>query len=219
MNGAQAVARTLADCGVDTCFANPGTSEMHFVAALDTVPELRGVLCLFEGVATGAADGFGRMTGHPRRRCCTWAPAWRTGWPISITPAAPAHRCSRSWATTRPITSGSTRRWNRISTPSPARFPAGSGGPPRSADAGSDTAQAVAAALRAPGQIATLILPADVTWTDGGEPGDPVPPGCRHRSRTSDLGRCGSAARRGTAEQPAHRADPARRHRTAPRRA
>ena len=65
MNGAQAVARTLADCGVTTCFANPGTSEMHFVAALDTVPELRGVLCLFEGVATGAADGYGRMTGRP----------------------------------------------------------------------------------------------------------------------------------------------------------
>ena len=65
MNGAQAVVRTLVDCGVSTCFANPGTSEMHFVAALDAVPEMRGVLCLFEGVATGAADGFGRMTGQP----------------------------------------------------------------------------------------------------------------------------------------------------------
>ena len=53
MNGAQALLRTLAGCGVDMCFANPGTSEMHFVAALDAVPELRGVLCLFEGVATG----------------------------------------------------------------------------------------------------------------------------------------------------------------------
>ena len=65
MNGAQAVVRTLVGCGVTTCFANPGTSEMHFVAALDAVPEMRGVLCLFEGVATGAADGFGRMTGQP----------------------------------------------------------------------------------------------------------------------------------------------------------
>ena len=65
MKGAEAIVRTLADCGVTTCFANPGTSEMHFVAALDTVPELRGVLCLFEGVATGAADGFGRMSGRP----------------------------------------------------------------------------------------------------------------------------------------------------------
>ena len=65
MNGAQALLRTLAGCGVDVCFANPGTSEMHFVAALDAVPEMRGVLCLFEGVATGAADGYGRMTGRP----------------------------------------------------------------------------------------------------------------------------------------------------------
>ena len=57
--------RTLVDCGVDTCFMNPGTSEMHFVAALDTVPEMRGVLALFEGVATGAADGYGRIAGRP----------------------------------------------------------------------------------------------------------------------------------------------------------
>ena len=55
MNGAHALIRTLVAAGVDVCFANPGTSEMHFVAALDDVPEMRGVLTLFEGVATGAA--------------------------------------------------------------------------------------------------------------------------------------------------------------------
>ena len=65
MNGAQALIRTLVASGVDTCFANPGTSEMHFVAALDTVPEMQGVLALFEGVATGAADGYARMSGRP----------------------------------------------------------------------------------------------------------------------------------------------------------
>src|SRR5919205_1405777 len=65
MNGAQALIRTLVDGGVDVCFANPGTSEMHFVAALDAVPEMRGVLALFEGVVTGAADGYGRMAGRP----------------------------------------------------------------------------------------------------------------------------------------------------------
>ena len=65
LNGAQALIRTLVASGVDTCFANPGTSEMHFVAALDTVPEMRGVLALFEGVATGAADGYARMAGRP----------------------------------------------------------------------------------------------------------------------------------------------------------
>ena len=65
MNGAQALLRTLVGCGVDVCFTNPGTSEMHFVAALDAVPDMRAYLGLFEGVATGAADGYGRMTGRP----------------------------------------------------------------------------------------------------------------------------------------------------------
>src|SRR6202161_1751065 len=65
MNGAQALIRTLTGSGVDVCFSNPGTSEMHLVAALDAVPEMRGVLCRFEGVATGAADGYGRMAGRP----------------------------------------------------------------------------------------------------------------------------------------------------------
>src|SRR5918995_6318092 len=65
MDRGQAMIRTLVDAGVTTCFTNPGTSEMHFVAALDSVPEMRGVLGLFEGVATGAADGYARMTARP----------------------------------------------------------------------------------------------------------------------------------------------------------
>ena len=65
LTGAEALMRTLVDAGVDVCFMNPGTSEMHFVAALDRVPAMRGVLTLFEGVATGAADGFGRIAGRP----------------------------------------------------------------------------------------------------------------------------------------------------------
>ena len=65
MNGAHVLIRTLVASGVDVCFANPGTSEMQFVAALDDVPEMRAVLTLFEGVATGAADGYGRMTDKP----------------------------------------------------------------------------------------------------------------------------------------------------------
>src|SRR5438477_8477733 len=63
--GAQALIRTLVNCGVRACFTNPGTSEMHFVAALDSVPEMRAVLGLFEGVATGAADGYARMADSP----------------------------------------------------------------------------------------------------------------------------------------------------------
>src|ERR1700691_4859499 len=65
MNGAQRLIRTLVDCEVDVCLINPGTSEMHFVAALDDVPEMRAILGLFEGVVTGAADGYGRMAGTP----------------------------------------------------------------------------------------------------------------------------------------------------------
>ena len=65
MNGAETLVRTLLASGVNTCFANPGTSEMHFVAALDRVPGMHCVLCLFEGVATGAADGYGRMAEKP----------------------------------------------------------------------------------------------------------------------------------------------------------
>ena len=65
MNGAESLARTLLDSGVDLCLANPGTSEMHFVAALDQLPGMRCVLGLFEGVVTGAADGFYRMSATP----------------------------------------------------------------------------------------------------------------------------------------------------------
>src|SRR3712207_9246183 len=65
MNGAESLVRTLVNGGVDVCFSNPGTSEMHFVAALDRVEGMRCVLALFEGVATGAADGFARMAERP----------------------------------------------------------------------------------------------------------------------------------------------------------
>ena len=65
MNGAESVLRTLAASGVEVCFANPGTSEMHLVAAMDRVPQVRGVLTLFEGVASAAADGYARMAGMP----------------------------------------------------------------------------------------------------------------------------------------------------------
>src|SRR6187455_3652286 len=65
MNGAESLVRTMVKGGVDVCFTNPGTSEMHFVAALDRVPEMRGILGLFEGVVTGAADGYARMADKP----------------------------------------------------------------------------------------------------------------------------------------------------------
>ncbi len=92
MNGAQALIGSLVGAGVDVCFMNPGTSEMHFVSALDSVPEMRGVLALFEGVATGAADGYARIAGLPPRSCSTSAPASPTGWPTCTTRVGPVPR-------------------------------------------------------------------------------------------------------------------------------
>ena len=68
MNGAQSLAQSLVNSGVEISFANPGASEMHFVGAVDSTPGIRPVLCLFEGVATGATDGYGRIAGKPGRR-------------------------------------------------------------------------------------------------------------------------------------------------------
>ena len=79
MNGADALITTLADNGVTACFANPGTSEMQFVSALDREPRMRSVLCLFEGVATGAADGYGRMAGKPACTLLHLGPGYANG--------------------------------------------------------------------------------------------------------------------------------------------
>ncbi len=87
MNGAESLVRTLVGGGVDVCFSNPGTSEMHFVAALDRVEGMRCVLALFEGVATGAADGYARMAEQARpRRCCISGRVWQTVSPTCTTP-------------------------------------------------------------------------------------------------------------------------------------
>ena len=86
MNGAQSLAKTLVNCGVDVCFANPGTSEMHFVAALDSIPGIRPVLCLFEGVVTGAADGYGRVAGKPAATLLHLGPGLGVHLPTPIHP-------------------------------------------------------------------------------------------------------------------------------------
>src|SRR6266403_1829342 len=79
MNGAESLIRTLVAGGVRTCFTNPGTSEMHIVAALDRLPEMRSVLGLFEGVVTGAADGYARMTGKPACTLLHLGPGFANG--------------------------------------------------------------------------------------------------------------------------------------------
>jgi acetolactate synthase I/II/III large subunit len=174
VNGAGAVVRTLADCGVTTCFANPGTSEMHFVAALDTAPDVRGVLCLFEGVATGAADGYGRMTGRPAAVLLHLGPGLANG-------LANLHNARRARTPLLAIVGDHATYHKRYDAPLESDIDALAGSvsgwvrrTARSADAGGDVADAVAAALSPPGQVATLVLPADVGWSDGAEPGSPV---------------------------------------------
>ena len=89
MNGAESLVRSLLASGVDTCFANPGTSEMHFVAALDKVAGMRCVLGMAETVVTGCADGYARMAGKPAATLLHWALVLPTASPTSTTRAAP----------------------------------------------------------------------------------------------------------------------------------
>ena len=91
MNGADALIATLVAHGVRVCFANPGTSEMQFVAALERTPEMRAVLCLFEGVATGAADGYARVTGQPACTLLHLGPGYANG-------AANLHNARRAFS-------------------------------------------------------------------------------------------------------------------------
>ncbi len=175
MNGSEALIRTLVDAGVRTCFTNPGTSEMHFVAALDHVPEMRAVLALFEGVATGAADGHARMAGVPSSTLLHLGPGLGNG-------LANLHNARRAKVPIVNIVGDhatyhtqydaqlqsdietvarNVSRWVRTSS-SPQELTG-------------DAVEAMATAIGPPGQIATLILPADVSWSDGAEPAPPPP--------------------------------------------
>jgi acetolactate synthase I/II/III large subunit len=176
MNGAQALIRTLVACGVEACFANPGTSEMHFVAALDAVPRMRGVLCLFEGTATGAADGYGRMSGRPAAALLHLGPGLGNG-------LANLHNARRARTPLVAVVGDHATYHKRLDAPlesdidSLARpVSAWVRRSLRAADVAADAADAVAAASAPPGGVATLILPADVSWTEGGEPAPPRPP-------------------------------------------
>ncbi|TFV58124.1 acetolactate synthase large subunit [Geodermatophilus sp. DF01-2] len=173
MNGAQALIRTLVGAGVDVCFANPGTSEMHFVAALDDVPEMRGVLTLFEGVATGAADGYARMAGRPAATLLHLGPGLANG-------LANLHNARRGGAPLVNVIGDHARSHKRLDAPLESDLDALAGAVSgwlrRSlspADVAADAAEAVAQAARR--GIASLVLPADVSWEDGAAPADPVP--------------------------------------------
>src|SRR5450432_2821487 len=166
MNGAQALIRTLAGSGVQVCFANPGTSEMHFVAALDAVPQMRGVLCLFEGVATGAADGYGRMAERPAAALLHLGPGLANG-------LANLHNARRARTPVLAVVGDHATYHKRLDAPLESDIDALAGSVSawvrrslRSADLAADAAEAVAATMRPPGAIATLILPADVSWSE-----------------------------------------------------
>jgi acetolactate synthase-1/2/3 large subunit len=186
MNGAQALIRTLVASGVDVCFANPGTSEMHFVAALDDVPEMRGVLALFEGVATGAADGYARMAGKPACTLLHLGPGLGNGLANlhnARRAATPVVNIVGDHATYHatydaPLASDIETAARNVST-----WVRTSASP---ASVASDAADAVAASLGPPGQVATLVLPADVSWTDGADAAAPVAPTPRRTEAAGD---------------------------------
>jgi len=168
-NGAHALIQTLVNAGVDTCFTNPGTSEMHFVAALDDA-DMRGVLCLFEGVASGAADGYARMADKPAATLlhlgCGLGNALanlhnarkaRVPMVNIIGDHATYHtQYDAQLQSDIETVAKNISKWIKTT--------------PKTSQLAADAAEAVAVAKGPPAQIATLILPADVSWNDGAEP-------------------------------------------------
>jgi len=191
-NGARALIETLVDAGVDVCFTNPGTSEMHFVAALDDVPRMRGVLALFEGVATGAADGYARMAGRPAATLLHLGSGLGNG-------LANLHNARRARTPVVNIVGDHATTHKRYDAPldsdieSIARGVSSwirtSGSP---GSVATDAAEAVAAAWGPPGQVATLILPADASW--GPAPNGPAPVPALGRGSAPDASALGQVA-------------------------
>lgn len=169
-NGAESLVATLVESGVEVCFANPGTSEMHFVSALDRIPGMRSVLCLFEGVATGAADGYARISGKPACTLLHLGPGFANG-------MANIHNARRAQSPVVNIVGDHATYHERYNAPlnsnvkgfaeaiSHWTFRSRS-----SRTVAADAARAVQAARQAPGKIATLILPADTAWLPAERP-------------------------------------------------
>ncbi|RMF18173.1 MAG: acetolactate synthase large subunit [Candidatus Dadabacteria bacterium] len=174
-NGANALIETLVRGGVDTCFTNPGTSEMHFVAALDNT-DMRGILTLFEGVATGAADGFARMTDRPAATLLHLGCGLGNG-------LANLHNARKARVPMVNIV-GDHATWHaQYDAPLQSDIETVARNistwirtPQQTADLAGVAAEAVQVAMGPPAQIATLILPADVSWSEGAEAVDPLPP-------------------------------------------
>lgn len=171
MNGAQALLQTLADAGIEVCFTNPGTSEMHFVAALDSEPRMRAVLALFEGVATGAADGYARMADKPAATLLHLGCGLGNG-------LANLHNARKGRVPVVNIvgdhasyhTQYDAQLQSDIETVARNVSPGFVRTSASTAQLSRDAVDAVQAAQGLPGQVATLILPADVSWGEGGQP-------------------------------------------------
>jgi acetolactate synthase-1/2/3 large subunit len=170
MNGAESLVRTLVGGGVDVCFSNPGTSEMHFVAALDRVEGMRCVLALFEGVATGAADGYARMAEKPAATLLHLGPGLANG-------LANLHNAQKASTPVVNIVGDHATYHRKYDAPLTSDIETAakpfSGWVRTSPDAehvAADGAAAIAAAMTPPGQVATLILPGDTAWDEGTGP-------------------------------------------------
>jgi acetolactate synthase-1/2/3 large subunit len=175
-NGAHALIRTLVGAGIDTCFTNPGTSEIHIVAALDSVPELRAVLTLFEGVATGAADGYARMVDAPAATLLHLGPGLANG-------LANLHNARRATVPVINIVGDHATYHTQYDVPLQSdietiarNVSAWVRTSRKTEELARDAVEAIAAAIRPPGQVATLIVPANVSWQDGAKPAAPPPP-------------------------------------------
>src|SRR4051812_4597127 len=175
MNGAESLVHTLLQSGVDCCFANPGTSEMHFVAALDRIPGMSCVLCLQENVVTGAADGYYRLTGKPAATLMHCGPGLANG-------LANLHNARRAGAGIVNIVGDQATYHRPLDPPLTADAEGWARGvsawvrtAASAREVGADAAVAVQAARTSPGGIATLILPADTAWDEGGEVAPPLP--------------------------------------------
>ncbi|MHA4869544.1 acetolactate synthase large subunit [Duganella sp. PWIR1] len=169
MNGAESLVKTLTDQGVDICFANPGTSEMHFLKALEN-PRMKSVLCLFEGVCTGAADGYYRMKGTPASTLLHLGPGLANG-------LANIHNAKRASSGMVNIVGEHSASHLKYDPPLMSDIE-GLARPlshwvrrsESSAAVAWDVSTAIAKASEHPGQIATLLLPGDTSWQEAGEP-------------------------------------------------
>lgn len=199
MNGADALIAALADNGVTCCFANPGTSEMQFVSALDREPRMRAVLCLFEGVATGAADGYGRMARRPACTLLHLGAGYANG-------GANLHNARRASTPLVNIIGDHATYHRQYDAPLNSDI-AGWAAPNslwvKSADTadtvGPLAAEAVQASFGAPGGCASLILPADSAWTETTIRGpilDPRPKGVASRDAVDRVADAIRAARK-----------------------